>query len=81
MISDYAITDVPGIKVGHASDFKALTDCTVIFFEEGAGGWKCLWKGEKHGSQTHSKGSEGYPPFKKDDRLYRSRDFCGEWHS
>ncbi len=31
-----AITDVPGITVGHASDFKALTGCTVILFEEGA---------------------------------------------
>jgi L-aminopeptidase/D-esterase-like protein len=31
-----AITDIPGIKVGHASDFKALTGCTVILCEEGA---------------------------------------------
>jgi L-aminopeptidase/D-esterase-like protein len=31
-----AITDVPGIRVGHASDFKALTGCTVILCEEGA---------------------------------------------
>ena len=31
-----AITDVPGIKVGHFSDFKALTGCTVILCEEGA---------------------------------------------
>lgn len=31
-----AITDVPGIKVGHSSDFKALTGCTVILCEEGA---------------------------------------------
>jgi L-aminopeptidase/D-esterase-like protein len=31
-----AITDVPGIKVGHASDLKALTGCTVILCEEGA---------------------------------------------
>jgi L-aminopeptidase/D-esterase-like protein len=31
-----AITDVPGIRVGHASDFKALTGCTVILFEGGA---------------------------------------------
>ena len=31
-----ALTDVPGIKVGHASDFKALTGCTVILCEEGA---------------------------------------------
>jgi L-aminopeptidase/D-esterase-like protein len=33
-----AITDVPGIRVGHASDFKALTGCTVILCEEGAVG-------------------------------------------
>ncbi len=31
-----AITDVPGIKVGHASDLEALTGCTVILCEEGA---------------------------------------------
>jgi L-aminopeptidase/D-esterase-like protein len=31
-----AITDVPGIKVGHFSDFKALTGCTVILCEQGA---------------------------------------------
>jgi L-aminopeptidase/D-esterase-like protein len=31
-----AITDIPGIKVGHASDLKALTGCTVILCEEGA---------------------------------------------
>ena len=32
------ITDIPGIKVGHASNFKALTGCTVILCEEGAAG-------------------------------------------
>jgi L-aminopeptidase/D-esterase-like protein len=31
-----AITEVPGIKVGHASDFRALTGCTVILCKEGA---------------------------------------------
>ncbi|HEX2966142.1 MAG TPA: P1 family peptidase [Syntrophorhabdaceae bacterium] len=31
-----AITDVPGIKVGHASDLKGYTGCTVILCEEGA---------------------------------------------
>lgn len=31
-----AITDVPGILVGHSSDFKALTGCTVIICEDGA---------------------------------------------
>lgn len=30
-----AITDVPGIKVGHASDFNGMTGCTVILCEEG----------------------------------------------
>ncbi len=30
------LTDIPGIRVGHASDFDALTGCTVILCEEGA---------------------------------------------
>lgn len=30
-----AITDIPGLRVGHASDFEALTGCTVILCEEG----------------------------------------------
>jgi L-aminopeptidase/D-esterase-like protein len=33
-----AITNIPGIKVGHFSDFKALTGCTVLLCEEGATG-------------------------------------------
>lgn len=31
-----SITDVPGITVGHASDFTGLTGCTVILCEQGA---------------------------------------------
>lgn len=31
-----AITDIPGIKVGHSSDFKGYTGCTVILCEQGA---------------------------------------------
>lgn len=31
------ITDVPGVKVGHAEDGQALTGCTVILTEDGAG--------------------------------------------
>jgi len=31
-----SITDVPGIKVGHYTDEKAATGCTVILCEEGA---------------------------------------------
>ncbi len=30
------ITDVPGVEVGHASDFEGITGCTVILFREGA---------------------------------------------
>ena len=33
-----AITDVPGIKVGHADDPEALTGCTVVLCEHGAVG-------------------------------------------
>lgn len=33
-----AITDIPGIKVGHADDQTALTGCTVILCEKGAVG-------------------------------------------
>jgi L-aminopeptidase/D-esterase-like protein len=33
-----AITDISGIRVGHASDFKALTGCTAVLCEEGAVG-------------------------------------------
>lgn len=30
------LTDIPGILVGHASDYDALTGCTVMVFPEGA---------------------------------------------
>jgi L-aminopeptidase/D-esterase-like protein len=38
MPAQNAITDVPGIKVGHADDAEALTGCTVILCEAGAVG-------------------------------------------
>lgn len=38
MSTQNAITDVPGIKVGHAHDLEALTGCTVILCEGGAVG-------------------------------------------
>ncbi len=31
-----SITDIPGIKVGHATDLTGRTGCTVILCEEGA---------------------------------------------
>ncbi len=30
------LTDIPGIRVGHASDYEAMTGCTVILCEGGA---------------------------------------------
>src|SRR3954469_14812953 len=32
------LTDIPGIRVGHVSDFGALTGCTAILCEQGAAG-------------------------------------------
>jgi L-aminopeptidase/D-esterase-like protein len=32
------LTDIPGIRVGHISDFQALTGCTAILCEQGAVG-------------------------------------------
>lgn len=33
-----SLTDIPGIRVGHASDYDALTGCTVVLCEAGAVG-------------------------------------------
>src|SRR5919108_1860300 len=33
-----SITDVPGVKIGHASDFEAITGCTVVLFDNEARG-------------------------------------------
>ena len=30
------LTDIPGIRVGHVSDFEAITGCTAILCEQGA---------------------------------------------
>jgi L-aminopeptidase/D-esterase-like protein len=32
------LTDIPGIRVGHVSDFHAITGCTAILCEQGAVG-------------------------------------------
>jgi L-aminopeptidase/D-esterase-like protein len=32
------LTDIPGIRVGHVSDFEALTGCTAVLCEAGAAG-------------------------------------------
>lgn len=35
---NHSITDIPGLKVGHAQDDEALTGCTVVLCENGAVG-------------------------------------------
>ncbi|HBY60842.1 MAG TPA: peptidase S58, partial [Solibacterales bacterium] len=30
------LTDIPGIRVGHASDYEGITGCTAILCEQGA---------------------------------------------
>src|SRR5215218_10392877 len=32
------LTDIPGIRVGHASDYEAVTGCTAVLCEAGATG-------------------------------------------
>src|ERR1035438_8113466 len=32
------LTDIPGIRVGHVSDFQAITGCTAILCPQGAVG-------------------------------------------
>ena len=44
------LTDIPGILVGHASDFEALTGCTVILCERGAVGG-CDIRGSATGTE------------------------------
>lgn len=52
-----AITDVPGIRVGHADDQKAITGCTVILCEQGAVGGV-----DKRGSAVGTRQSDALDP-------------------
>jgi L-aminopeptidase/D-esterase-like protein len=44
------LTDIPGIRVGHASDYDGLTGCTVVLCEAGATGGVDI-RGSASGSQ------------------------------
>jgi L-aminopeptidase/D-esterase-like protein len=44
-VSTPAITDVPGIAVGHATDAEHLTGCTIVLCEAGAVGGVAVWGG------------------------------------
>ena len=60
-----AITDVPGITVGHASDFKALTGCTVILCEKGAIGAIDI-----RGAATGTREIDALSPFHLVDKIH-----------
>ena len=59
------ITDVPGITVGHASDFNALTGCTVILCENGAVGAVDI-----RGAATGTREIDALSPFHLVDKIH-----------
>jgi L-aminopeptidase/D-esterase-like protein len=52
-----SITDIPGIKVGHAQDEEALTGCTVVLCEAGAVGGI-----DRRGNGTSTRQIDGLDP-------------------
>src|SRR5947209_7890325 len=59
------LTDVPGILVGHVSDYEGLTGCTAILCEAGAVGGADL-----RGSATGTEEFELFNPLHLTDRIH-----------
>ena len=59
------LTDIPGIKVGHVSDLKAMTGCTAILFENGAVGGV-----DVRGSATGTQELDTLNPLHVTDRIH-----------
>lgn len=53
------LTDIPGIRVGHVSDFEAITGCTAILCEQGAVGGVDI-RGSASGTQEIDTLSPGH---------------------
>src|ERR1022692_289380 len=53
------LTDIPGIRVGHISDFEAITGCTAILCEQGAVGGVDI-RGSASGTQEIDTLSPGH---------------------
>ena len=53
------LTDIPGIRVGHISDFEAITGCTAILCEQGAMGGVDI-RGSASGTQEIDTLSPGH---------------------
>ncbi len=65
MINMGSITDVPGVRVGHASDFEAITGCTVILFDKQATGAVDL-----RGGGTSTRQIDGLLPYHAYGRIH-----------
>ncbi len=59
------LTDIPGIRVGHATDLDALTGCTVVLCEEGAAGG-----GDIRGSAAGTEEFQVMNPLHVSDRVH-----------
>ncbi len=59
------LTDIPGIRVGHVSDFNAMTGCTAILSEQGAVGGVDI-----RGSASGTEETPALEPFHVDPVLH-----------
>src|SRR5262249_45986891 len=59
------LTDIPGILVGHASDYDGLTGCTVVLCESGA-----VAGGDIRGSATGTEEWDLLNPMHVTDRIH-----------
>ena len=59
------ITDVPGIRLGHAQDDEALTGCTVVLCEDGAVGGV-----DQRGGAPGTRETDLLRPMHRVDRLH-----------
>ena len=59
------LTDIPGIRVGHVSDFDAVTGCTAILCEQGAVGGVDI-----RGSASGTQETDTLSPFHVTDRVH-----------
>ena len=65
MIRMKGLTDIPGILVGHASDYDGLTGCTVVLCEAGA-----VAGGDIRGSATGTEEWDVLNPMHVTDRIH-----------
>ncbi len=59
------LTDIPGIRVGHASDYDALTGCTAILCEQGAVGGLAI-----RGAAASTRAVDAFRPGHLVDRVH-----------